>query len=89
METIDISSYSVITPSVVSDDLVPFLSVHGNACQVTLGLMDGTHHRVQRMICSLMDKYPRAEFILRFHDERALHPMLRRRAKTKLEVGRQ
>lgn len=80
MQQLDLSTQPWIDLSAVTDVIEPFLATHPRDCVVRLGLIDGVHSRVQRMLASLMDRFPDAQWDLHVHNTDSLEPPLYRRA---------
>lgn len=79
MDTLDLSTQPWLDIDTVTETLVPFLQTHPKFSQVTLGLVDAVHSRVQRMLASLIDQYPDVQWQLTVHNEASLQAPLYRR----------
>ena len=88
MQQLNVSTLPELTPSVITDTLQPFLSIHGASplTHVHLGLLDAVHARVQRMICSLMDQYPAVHWHMETFMPCTQHPMLASRLRHKTDL---
>lgn len=77
-----------LSATLVQKTLIPFLESHQSRGIVVLGLLDGLVESVQRMLCSLIDRYPAVVWHACALQPQYLHPSLLLRArKTDFEQG--
>ena len=74
----DLSREPWITEQIVTMTIIPFLETGGT--NVALGDITGTSERVQRMLASVMDRFPDAKIAF-IAEAFSLHPCLAFRSK--------